>query len=130
MSLSLLLEQTLNGFQQGMTLFLMASGLTLTFGIMGLINLAHGSLYARGGEETVVVLMHPRANFAHHYVVPALLDALDALAQERDRWPGAEFTEDNASAETLAKRVFEGGRVSLQLKGTNFQIRVWEALLR
>ena len=41
MSLPLLLEQTLNGFQLGMTLFLMASGLTLTFGIMGLINLAH-----------------------------------------------------------------------------------------
>ena len=36
MTIALFLEQTLNGFQQGMTLFLMASGLTLTFGIMGL----------------------------------------------------------------------------------------------
>ena len=31
---------------------------------------AQGWLYARGGERTVVVLMHPRANFSHHYVTP------------------------------------------------------------
>lgn len=57
MSLSLFLEQTLNGFQQGMTLFLMASGLTLTFGIMGLINLAHGSLYMIGAYVGATVIM-------------------------------------------------------------------------
>jgi branched-chain amino acid transport system permease protein len=45
---SLLLEQLLNGFQFGMTLFLMAAGLTLIFGIMNLINLAHGSIYMVG----------------------------------------------------------------------------------
>jgi branched-chain amino acid transport system permease protein len=45
---SLVLEQTLNGVQFGMTLFLMAAGLTLIFGIMNLINLAHGSLYMVG----------------------------------------------------------------------------------
>ncbi|GAB4213151.1 MAG: branched-chain amino acid ABC transporter permease [Rhodoferax sp.] len=43
-----LLEQTLNGVQFGLMLFLMASGLTLVFGIMDLINLAHGSLYMVG----------------------------------------------------------------------------------
>ncbi len=48
MHLSLLLDQLLNGFQFGMTLFLMAAGLTLIFGIMNLINLAHGSLYMVG----------------------------------------------------------------------------------
>jgi branched-chain amino acid transport system permease protein len=48
MQASLLLEQLLNGFQFGMTLFLMAAGLTLIFGIMNLINLAHGSLYMVG----------------------------------------------------------------------------------
>ena len=48
MSLSLLAEQTLNGFQFGVMLFLMAAGLTLIFGVMGLINLAHGSLYMIG----------------------------------------------------------------------------------
>lgn len=44
----LLFEQLLNGLQLGMTLFLMAAGLTLVFGVMGLINLAHGSLYMVG----------------------------------------------------------------------------------
>jgi branched-chain amino acid transport system permease protein len=44
----LLLEQTLNGLQYGVMLFLMAAGLTLVFGIMNLVNLAHGSLYMVG----------------------------------------------------------------------------------
>ena len=44
----LLIEQILNGLQYGVTLFLMAAGLTLVFGVMGLINLAHGSLYMVG----------------------------------------------------------------------------------
>ena len=48
MSLILLVEQTLNGLQFGVMLFLMAAGLTLVFGVMGLINLAHGSLYMIG----------------------------------------------------------------------------------
>ena len=48
MTFLLLFEQLLNGFQLGMTLFLMAAGLTLVFGVMGLINLAHGSLYMVG----------------------------------------------------------------------------------
>ena len=48
MTLALFLEQLLNGVQLGMTLFLMATGLTLVFGVMGLINLAHGSLYMAG----------------------------------------------------------------------------------
>lgn len=45
---ALLLEQALNGLQYGITLFLLAAGLTLVFGIMNLINLAHGSLYMLG----------------------------------------------------------------------------------
>jgi branched-chain amino acid transport system permease protein len=48
MSLILLIEQILNGLQFGIMLFLMAAGLTLIFGVMGLINLAHGSLYMIG----------------------------------------------------------------------------------
>ena len=43
-----LLIQTLNGIQYGLLLFLIASGLTLVFGIMGIINLAHGSFYMIG----------------------------------------------------------------------------------
>jgi len=42
------LEQLINGIQFGVMLFLMAAGLTLIFGIMNLINLAHGSLYMLG----------------------------------------------------------------------------------
>jgi len=45
---TLILEQTLNGLQFGLMLFLLAAGLTLVFGIMDLINLAHGSLYMVG----------------------------------------------------------------------------------
>jgi branched-chain amino acid transport system permease protein len=42
------IEQSLNGIQLGMLLFLLAAGLTLIFGIMDLVNLAHGSLYMLG----------------------------------------------------------------------------------
>ncbi|MDT2021312.1 branched-chain amino acid ABC transporter permease [Methylocella sp. CPCC 101449] len=46
--MALLIEQALNGVQLGFTLFLLAAGLTLIFGIMGVINLAHGSLFMIG----------------------------------------------------------------------------------
>ena len=46
--MTLLLEQGLNGLQFGLLLFLLAAGLTLVFGIMDLVNLAHGSLYMMG----------------------------------------------------------------------------------
>src|SRR5215470_8493965 len=48
MSWVLILEQLLNGLQFGLMLFLLAAGLTLVFGIMDMINLAHGSLYMLG----------------------------------------------------------------------------------
>jgi branched-chain amino acid transport system permease protein len=48
MSLILIAEQSLNGLQFGLMLFLLAAGLTLVFGIMDMINLAHGSLYMLG----------------------------------------------------------------------------------
>lgn len=44
----LAIEQILNGLQLGFTLFLITAGLTLTFGVMGVVNLAHGSLYMAG----------------------------------------------------------------------------------
>jgi branched-chain amino acid transport system permease protein len=46
--MTLALEQILNGLQFGVALFLLAAGLTLIFGIMGVINLAHGALYMIG----------------------------------------------------------------------------------
>ncbi len=48
MDLATFLIQCLNSLQYGLLLFLVASGLTLIFGIMGVINLAHGSFYMIG----------------------------------------------------------------------------------
>ena len=53
MNLTLVFEQLLNGVQFGVMLFLMAAGLTLVFGIMNLVNLAHGSLYMVGAYLAV-----------------------------------------------------------------------------
>lgn len=55
MSAALLIEQLLNGLQLGVMLFLIAAGLTLIFGVMGLINLAHGSLYMIGAFACAAV---------------------------------------------------------------------------
>ncbi len=55
MTVQLFLEQTLNGLQQGVTLFLLAAGLTLVFGVMHLINLAHGTLYMVGAYVAATV---------------------------------------------------------------------------
>jgi branched-chain amino acid transport system permease protein len=54
-TIALALEQLLNGIQLGVMLFLMAAGLTLIFGVMGLINLAHGSLYMVGAFACATV---------------------------------------------------------------------------
>jgi branched-chain amino acid transport system permease protein len=55
MTFTLFLEQLLNGLQLGVMLFLMSAGLTLVFGVMGLINLAHGSLFMVGAFSAAVV---------------------------------------------------------------------------
>ena len=55
MTAILVIEQVLNGLQFGVMLFLMAAGLTLIFGVMGLINLAHGSLYMIGAFAAAAV---------------------------------------------------------------------------
>ena len=55
-SLDLLLVQTINGIVTGMILALVASGLTLIFGIMDVVNIAHGELFMLGAYVGVVVL--------------------------------------------------------------------------
>jgi branched-chain amino acid transport system permease protein len=55
MQTALIIEQLLNGLQFGVMLYLMAAGLTLIFGVMGLINLAHGSLYMVGAFACAAV---------------------------------------------------------------------------
>ena len=54
MSLTLLIVQTLNGLQFGVLLFLIAAGLTLVFGVMDFINLAHGVQYMLGAYLAVM----------------------------------------------------------------------------
>ena len=58
MGTSLLLAQLLNGVQFGVLLFLLAAGLTLVFGIMSFVNLAHGSLYMLGAYAFALVGSH------------------------------------------------------------------------
>lgn len=55
MSATLVLAQVLNGLQYGVLLFLLAAGLTLVFGIMSFVNLAHGSLYMLGAYAAAAV---------------------------------------------------------------------------
>ena len=72
---------------------------------------AHGWLYARGGERTVVCLMHPRANFSRHYAVPALLEAGFAVLCENSRWLNNDAT---LSHERVLLDVAEGLRAARQ----------------
>ncbi len=70
-----LIEQLLNGIQLGMLLFLLAAGLTLIFGIMDLINLAHGSLYMLGAYFAATF-----AEWTDSFVLGAVLAIAAALA--------------------------------------------------
>ena len=54
--MSIFLSQLLNGAQYGLLLFLIASGLTLIFGVLGVINLAHGSLFMIGAYTAFLVV--------------------------------------------------------------------------
>jgi branched-chain amino acid transport system permease protein len=68
------IEQCLNGIQLGMLLFMLAAGLTLIFGIMDLVNLAHGSLYMLGAYFAATF-----AEWTNSFVLGAVL-ALAATA--------------------------------------------------
>jgi branched-chain amino acid transport system permease protein len=78
------LIQTLNAVQYGLLLFLIASGLTLIFGIMGIINLAHGSFYMIGaylgfalasatGSLVVAIVLGSVLAFVFGYLMEKLL---------------------------------------------------------
>lgn len=56
MTFSSFLVQVLNSLQYGLLLFLISSGLTLIFGVLGVINLAHGSLYMIGAYVAFVIV--------------------------------------------------------------------------
>lgn len=71
----------LNGLQFGLMLFLIAAGLTLVFGIMDLMNLAHGSLYM-GGAYVAADIMQRTGSFTAAVVGAGLLIALVGLILE------------------------------------------------
>jgi len=75
MSISLLLVQTLNGLQLGVLLFLIAAGLTLVFGVMDFINLAHGVQYMLGAYFAVMFYA-----ITGNFLVALVLALLAALA--------------------------------------------------
>src|ERR1700739_1152603 len=80
-SLTFFLIQVLNGLQYGLLLFLVASGLTLVFGIIGVINLAHGSFYMVGAY-LAFSLAQAIGNFWLPVLVGLALPVLLGLALE------------------------------------------------
>ncbi len=79
-----LIEQILNGVQLGLLLFLLAAGLTLVFGIMDLVNLAHGSLYMIGAFIAASL-----TELTGSFVFAALLAAPDVPGRRGGRDGGA-----------------------------------------
>ncbi|ODV13629.1 MAG: ABC transporter permease [Rubrivivax sp. SCN 70-15] len=76
MDLATFLVQCLNAVQYGLLLFLLASGLTLIFGIMGVINLAHGSFYMLGAYLAFSLAPWFGTHFLAMLVVGTLLAAV------------------------------------------------------
>jgi branched-chain amino acid transport system permease protein len=72
--MTLFIEQCLNGLQFGLLLFLLAAGLTLVFGIMDLVNLAHGSLYMIGAYFAATI-----AAWTGSFVLAVVLAVLATL---------------------------------------------------
>ena len=81
MTLAGFLIQLLNGLQYGLVLFMLAAGLTLIFGIMGVVNLAHGSFYMLGAY-LAYALTAQIGSLTAAIVVGVLLAALFGVALE------------------------------------------------
>ena len=81
MTLSLFALQVLNGVEQGLLLFLVASGLTLVFGVLGVLNFAHGSFYMLGAYRAFWI--SARAGLWVALLIGVPLMALLGFAVER-----------------------------------------------
>jgi branched-chain amino acid transport system permease protein len=81
MSGTLIAEQLLNGLQFGLMLFLIAAGLTLVFGILDILNVAHGSLYM-AGAYVAAQTMQVTGSFVAAVVVAAVVTGLVGLVLE------------------------------------------------
>lgn len=82
MDTTLFLVQLLNGVQYGLLLFLIASGLTLVFGVMGILNLAHGSMYMVGAY-LAYYFVTATGNFGIAAVISAIIALLLGVLIER-----------------------------------------------
>ena len=81
MSGTLIAEQLLNGLQFGLMLFLIAAGLTLVFGILDILNVAHGSLYM-AGAYVAAQTMQVTGSFVAAVVMAAVITGLVGLVLE------------------------------------------------
>ena len=79
MDLATFLIQCLNALQYGLLLFLVASGLTLIFGIMGVINLAHGSFYMMGAYMAYALAPIVAATFGGGFFATLLVGVVLAV---------------------------------------------------
>ena len=82
MTAILILEQALNGLQFGLMLFLLASGLTLVFGIMDMINLAHGALYMIGAFLTAWLVELTQSFFLSVFLAVILTSVFGMLLEK------------------------------------------------
>jgi branched-chain amino acid transport system permease protein len=111
-SIELLIEQLFNGLGYGLMLFLLAAGLTLVFGVMDTMNLAHGSLFMLGAY--VAATVHQRSgSFVLAVVGAAACVAAFALLLER----------------TLMRRLYSASHLT-QVVGTVGVIYVLEDLVK
>ena len=81
MSGTLIAEQLLNGLQFGLMLFLIAAGLTLVFGILDILNVAHGSLYM-AGAYVAAQTMQVTGSFTAAVAMAAVITGLVGLVLE------------------------------------------------
>lgn len=71
----------LNGLSIGMLLFLLAAGLTLVFGLLGVVNFAHGSLYMLGAYAAYQVVQWTGSFWLALFIAPILVGILGALME-------------------------------------------------
>ncbi|WP_369922232.1 branched-chain amino acid ABC transporter permease [Marinomonas polaris] len=82
MDSTLFIVQLINGLQYGLLLFLIASGLTLVFGVMGILNLAHGSMFMVGAY-LAWYFVQQTGSFAFSAVISAVIALLIGFLVER-----------------------------------------------
>ena len=81
MSLELLFQQALNGLSFGALLFVLAAGLSLVFGMMDVVNLAHGAFYMLGAYVALTVVQETGSFWLALVVAPLVLGALGLVLE-------------------------------------------------